>query len=293
MTTIGAGRRKSPARRVAAVQVLVGLVLIVLVIVPTPAAAPAAAASPCETRYPSDDRVAWDCRVLRRGETVERLFGRRWVDVLRFNRIDRRRAVAGVVLKVPRRLDDVRAFTSMPASYPEAAGESKFILVDLAEQFLGAYERGRLAFSSPLSTGALEHPTPTGDFTLTAAHRHHASSLYTIGGTDIPYPMTWALRFHTTREGVSFWLHGRDIPGYPASHGCIGLYDESMQFSYYGRPARPVLDDARRVYEWVVGAGAADARIRTIAGPRLRIVHSASGVQSEASPLPGQGCRTS
>ena len=31
------------------------------------------------------------------------------------------------------------------------------------------------------------------------------------------------------REGVSYWIHGRDMPGYPASHGCIGLYDESMQ----------------------------------------------------------------
>ena len=293
MTQIRAHRRKSRVPRAAAAHVVVGLLLVVLLIGPTPSAVPAAAAFPCDTRYPSDERLAWDCRVLGRGETVERLFGRRWVDVLRFNRIDRRHAVAGVALKVPRRLDDVRAFTPMPARYPEAAGESKFMLVDLAEQFLGAYERGRLAFSSPLSTGALEYPTPTGDFTITAAHRHHASSLYTMGGTDIPYPMTWALRFHITREGVSFWLHGRDIPGYPASHGCIGLYDESMQFSYYGRPARPVLDDARRVYEWVVGAGADDARIRTLAGPRLRIVQSASSVQSTASLRPGQGCRAS
>jgi lipoprotein-anchoring transpeptidase ErfK/SrfK len=146
------------------------------------------------------------------------------------------------------------------------------VLVDLTEQFLGAYEYGRLAFSSPLSGGSKEHPTPTGDFKITAAHGAHWSSLYTFEGTDIPYPMTWALRFHIDREGASFWIHGRDVPGYPASHGCIGLYDESMQRYNYGVPVRPVLDDARRLYEWIVGTSAAATRVLTITGPRLRIV---------------------
>jgi hypothetical protein len=113
-----------------------------------------------------------------RGETVERLFGDRWIDVLRFNRIDRLHVVAGTSLKVPRRLADVRSFTPMPAIYPEASREPKFVLVDLSEQFLGAYEYGRLAFSSPLSVGAKDHPTPTGDFRISAAHRAHWSSLY-------------------------------------------------------------------------------------------------------------------
>jgi hypothetical protein len=236
--------------------------------------------STCDVRYPSDTRVPWVCRVLARGETAERLFGDRWIDVLRFNRIDRRHAVAGAALKVPRRLRDVRGFTPMPAIYGEATGDAKFVLIDLTEQFLGAYEQGRLAFSSPLSTGDADHPTPTGDFTVTAAHRYHSSSLYTIEATGVPYPMTWALRFHITREGVSSWLHGRDVPGYPGSHGCIGLYDEWMQQSYYGAPTRPVLDDARRLYEWVAGAGADDSQPRTIAGPRLRIMGSASANRS-------------
>ena len=229
-----------------------------------------AAMSTCDVRYPSDVRVSWVCRTLAR-ERVEVRFGEYWVDILRFNRIDRRHAVAGVSLKVPRRLRDIRAFTPMPATYPDAAGEAKFVLIDLSEQFLGAYEHGRLVFSSPLSAGDMEHPTPTGDFTISAAHRDHGSSLYTIQDTDVPYPMTWALRFHISREGISFWLHGRDIPGYPGSHGCIGLYDEWMQRSYYATPARPMLDDARRLYEWVAGAGATDSQLRSLAGPRLRI----------------------
>jgi L,D-transpeptidase-like protein len=243
-----------------------------LLLLVTAARAPAAStATPCDVTYPSDGRLAWDCRTLRPGESVERLFGERWVDVLRFNRVDRRHSTVGVGLKVPRRLDDIRDFTPMPADYPDAAGEAKFILVDLAEQYLGAYERGRLVFSSPLATGTAEHPTPAGEFRITAAHREHSSSLYTIEGTDIPYPMTWALRFHVAPDGVAYWLHGRDVPGYPASHGCIGLFDEAMQQRYYGVPGAPVLDDARRLYEWAVGQDA-DATMRLVAGPRLRIV---------------------
>ncbi len=253
-----------------------GVLLLGLMISSPAFAAHAVAGSPCNVRYPSDANVTWFCRVLARGERVERLFGDRWRDVLRFNRIDRRHAVPGGSLKVPRRLRDVRAFTPMPATYPDASRVAKFVLVDLTEQFLGAYEQGRLVFSSPLSTGDVDHLTPIGDFTIAAAHRYHSSSLYTMEATDIPYPMTWALRFHISREGVSFWLHGRDIPGYPASHGCIGLYDEWMQRSYYGSPARPVLDDARRLYEWVVGASSDDPQMQSIAGPRLRIVRAAS-----------------
>ena len=91
-----------------------------------------------------------------------------------------------------------------------------------------------------------------GAFRLTAAHLQHQSDLYTIEGTDRPYPMNYALRFHVNREGVSYWIHGRDMPGYPASHGCIGLYDEPMQKEQYGIPKEPELSDAQRLFVWVL-----------------------------------------
>ena len=64
--------------------------------------------------------------------------------------------------------------------------------------------------------------------------------------------MNDALRFYTDRDVVEFWIHGRDMPGYPASNGCIGRYDEAMQRSVYGFPRDSVLDEARRLFEWVV-----------------------------------------
>ena len=51
---------------------------------------------PCEIAYPSDMTVEWECRTLRPGESLEKLFGERWIDVARFNRIDRRHAHSGL-----------------------------------------------------------------------------------------------------------------------------------------------------------------------------------------------------
>lgn len=229
--------------------------------------------SRCAVGYPSDAKVEWDCRRLRTRETLDTLFGDRWTDVARFNRIDRRHALPGIFLKVPKRLDDVAGFTPMPQEYSPAAGEAKFILVDLSEQFLGAYEYGRLAFSMPMASGERDNETPAGEFTVIAAHRAHRSSLYTIEKTDTPYPMNYALLFHTSKGGVAFWIHGRDMPGYPASHGCIGLYDEPMQKKHYGYPRKPVLEDARILYEWATAPLPLDEKYRILSnGPRLLIV---------------------
>ncbi len=207
------------------------------------------------------------------GESLDSLFGDRWQDVARFNRVDRRHVALGVSIKVPKELESVRDFTPMPRQYLPAAEEVRFLLIDLEEQFLGAYERGILKFSMPVTAGLVSYPTPIGDFRITAAHRLHPSSLYSIEGTDTPYPMTYALRFHVNREGVGFWIHGRDLPGKPISHGCVGLYDEVMQKQYYGVPREPVLNDAKRLYEWVLMA--VEDRggfIELPQGPRVRIL---------------------
>lgn len=230
----------------------------------------------CGIAYPSDATVEWDCRTLRPGESLETMFGERWVDVARFNRIDRRHARPGLSIKVPRRIEDVAQFTPVPPVYSQGELDEQFILIDLSEQFLGAYEFGALRFAVPIASGNGLNETPTGMFRLTAAHLHHQSSLYIIEGTDRPYPMSYALRFHVNREGVSYWIHGRDMPGYPASHGCIGLYDETMQKEQYGIPKEPELNDARRLYLWVLGLEPDGVRIVHVPnGPRLYIIGDA------------------
>ena len=227
----------------------------------------------CKVRHPSDAMVEWDCRRLEKGKTPEELFGERWKDVVRFNRIDRRHIFPGLSLKVPRRIAEIADYTPMPAVYPPAEREAKFILLDLSEQFLGAYEFGRLVFSAPVTTGEKGNETPTGDYRITARDSRHRSTLYTIEDTDIPYPMTYALRFHLNQAGTSFWIHGRDLPGYPESHGCIGLSDEVMQKKYYRIPWKPVLEDAKTLFEWAIAPLRDDGKFRVLEeGPLLRIV---------------------
>lgn len=227
----------------------------------------------CTVPYPSDAIVEWDCHKLRKGETAKTLFGDRWLDLLRFNRIDRRHLYAGVSIKVPRNPEDIADFSPLPESYPDAEMDEKFILVDLSEQFLGAYEHGERVFSFPIASGNRKNRTPVGDFRVTAFSRSHKSSLYKIEKTNIPYPMHYGLRFFVNQSGVAFWIHGRDLPGFPASHGCVGLYDEEMQRKYYRFSPEARLLDSRTLYEWVIGdADDSGEFTRLKNGPRVLVI---------------------
>lgn len=231
---------------------------------------------PCDIPYPSDSQIEWECRRIGPKETLETLFGLNWIDMARFNRIDRRHIYPGIYIKIPKRIEDIANFTPMPSYYQPAEGEEKFILIDLTEQFLGAYEYGRLVFSTPVASGENGKETPTGEFRITAYNREHKSSVYFIEDTNIPYPMDYALRFYISKGGIAYWIHGRDLPGYPVSHGCVGLYYEPMQKRYYKYPEEPVLEDAKVLYQWVLGPIEDDGRFHSLKeGPRLLITGKA------------------
>ena len=228
----------------------------------------------CDIPYPSDRRVEWECTKLQVRDKPTLLFGKYWQDVLRFNRIDRRHFIAGLSVKVPKRLEEIKGFTPMPAVYPNAAKEAKFILIDQSELFLGVYRYGRLVFSSPAAVGVEGHRVPNGEFRIDAVDRRHESDTYPIEGTGDAYPMNYGLRFAVDRlNWISYWIHGRDVPGIPASHGCIGLYDEEMQSRYYRDPKIPMLVDAKRLYAWVVGSRDDSGHFHKINnGPRVLII---------------------
>jgi len=251
---------------------------LLLAVTPPGSEAAKIAYSPCKISHKSDMSIEWNCRRLLKGETLESAFGVQWRDVARFNRIDRRHVYPGIYLKVPKRLDDIRDFTPMPRYYKPAESEAKFVLVDISEQFLGAYEYGQLVFSSPIATGNKKNKTPTGEFRITAYSRKHSSSLYQIENTTKFYPMNYGLRFHIDRDGVSYWFHGRDLPGYPASHGCIGLYDEDMQNEYYKNPILPQLEDARKLFDWAIPQLSDSEGLHPLEnGPKVLIIGNAPG----------------
>ena len=118
---------------------------------------------------------------------------------------------------------------------------------------MGAYENGKLKFSIPAATGKEGYNTPTGIFRVDARHKNHTSSLYKSEDEEGQYPMDNAIRFHIGSDNVSYWIHARDLPGRPASHGCIGVYDETMQKREYDVPEAPQLNDSKKLYDWAVG----------------------------------------
>lgn len=235
------------------------LVTLMVLRVPTTTADPAA--SPADkgledlsrVEYPSLKDIRWHAHFISPHETLESLFGSDWVWVARFNRIDRRHVYPGMTLKIPDRIADIRGYTPLPQRYEPAARREKYILVDVTEQWLGAYEHGKLVFSAPAATGKAGTETPTGMFHIDARHLTHTSSLYKTANDEEQYPMDNALRFHIDEDNVSYWLHARDLPGRPASHGCIGLFDEEMQKRVFDTPQNPVLLDSQKLYEWAVG----------------------------------------
>ena len=97
-----------------------------------------------------------------------------------------------------------------PAGAPEGQIE---IVVSIPMQMAYVYRGGQLIGASTVSTGKPGHDTPTGTFTILQKRRTHFSNLY----DDAPMPFMQRL----TWDGIA--LHAGQIPGTPASHGCIRL----------------------------------------------------------------------
>ena len=245
-------------RKILIVLMVIPLVVIVLYkpnVTSEPGASPEDPAREDLSRiqYPSLKAIPWEPRFIRPQDTLEKMFGNDWEYVARFNRIDRRHVYPGMTIKVPKDMAQIRDYTPMPAFYEPARHHEKYILVDLTEQWLGAYEYGKLKFSMPAASGMDGHNTPTGLFQVDARDRNHTSSLYKTANDEEQYPMDNAIRFHVDADNVAYWIHARDLPGRPASHGCIGVYDEAMQNRVFGVPEDPVLLDSEKLYNWAVG----------------------------------------
>jgi hypothetical protein len=240
---------------------LIAIILLSLITIHSPEATSEPAANPLDparedltrVEYPSQKNMRWHGHFIRPNETLESLFGKDWQLVARFNRIDRRHVYPGMTIKVPENMDDIRTYAPMAPFYEPAKRHDKYILVDMTEQWLGAYEYGTLKFSVPAATGRPGFESPTGIFRISARDKNHTSSLYKTEDESEQYPMDNAMLFHVASDGVAYWLHARDLPGRPASHGCIGLFDEEMQKRMFDTPEKPVLMDSQKVYAWAVG----------------------------------------
>jgi len=87
------------------------------------------------------------------------------------------------------------------------------IIVSLPEQVLYVYRNGVRIGRTTISSGKSRHHTPTGVFTILQKNVKHTSTIFK--GASMPYMerLTWG--------GVA--MHAGNLPGYPASHGCVRL----------------------------------------------------------------------
>jgi len=86
-------------------------------------------------------------------------------------------------------------------------------VIDLTRQRVLLYRGGVPFAASTISSGSEGRETPTGVFTILQKEVVHRSGTY----DDAPMPYMQRL----TSKGVA--MHGGNLPGYPASHGCIRL----------------------------------------------------------------------
>jgi hypothetical protein len=96
------------------------------------------------------------------------------------------------------------------------------LTIDLTRQRVMVYRGGALIAASSISTGSAGRETPTGVFTILEKKEMHRSSTY----DDAPMPFMQRL----TSKGIA--IHAGDLPGYPASHGCIRLPNEFAKKLY-------------------------------------------------------------
>ena len=86
-------------------------------------------------------------------------------------------------------------------------------VISLGVQRCYVYRNGVLIGVATVSTGKAGHQTPTGVFTVLQKQVHHKSNLYDSAPMPYMERLTWS--------GVA--MHAGNLPGYPASHGCIRM----------------------------------------------------------------------
>lgn len=153
--------------------------------------------------------------------------------------------------------------------HPDRAPEGPVaVVVSIPDQRVHIYRNGIRIGVSTCSTGRPGHSTPTGVFTVLQKDRRHRSSTYNNAPMPNMNRLTWS--------GIA--LHAGQLPGYPASHGCIRLPMEFSQLlftvTHIGTPviiSNTHSDPAEIVHPGLVLSLSAQARLDgAVAHPPVR-----------------------
>lgn len=158
--------------------------------------------------------------------------------LIKLNRLDTQHLRPGVTLLIPEQIDELNALSPFPDKLEIGREIPKLILVSLRVQAFGAYEYGNLVRWGPTSTGKKATPTPAG------LYHTNWKSKATRSSINNEWLLPWYFNLDNQR-GISF--HQYDLPGYPASHGCVRLLADDAAWIYGWADQWTLSTDRRRV----------------------------------------------
>lgn len=142
--------------------------------------------------------------------------------VLKLNRIDGKFLKTGSIVVIPENYDFL-VMSPFPANLTIAQPVNKLMLIDQKIQAFVVYENGFLVRWGPISSG--KQSTPTANklyFTNWKGKEVHSS-----------FSDEWVLKWNfnlDNREGIG--MHQYEMPGYPASHSCVRMFDSDAMWLY-------------------------------------------------------------
>jgi lipoprotein-anchoring transpeptidase ErfK/SrfK len=161
--------------------------------------------------------------------------------LLKLNRLDAQHLRAGVTLVIPEQVDELTSFSPFPSRVETVREIPKLILVSLRVQAFGAYEFGNLVRWGPTSSGKKTSPTPAG------LYHTNWKSKATRSSINEEWLLPWYFNLDNQR-GISF--HQFDLPGYPASHGCLRLLADDAAWIYGWADQWTLSTDRSRVEDY-------------------------------------------
>lgn len=131
---------------------------------------------------------------------------------------------------------------AMRENFIRSIENRRLIYIDLSNQQATVVDDGEIIAHYPVSSGALDTPTPTGSFQI------HRKQKLRVSNLETPYRMPYYMAFTESQshglhalpylgngpESSAFWHEARTHIGHPVSHGCVRLLPE----------------DAEKLFEW-------------------------------------------
>lgn len=120
--------------------------------------------------------------------------------------------------------EDIALFAPFPKSIDELKEIQKIVFVSHYSQAFAVYENGERIKWGPVSLGSKHKPTPTGLFSV------NWKSKRTISTINSSWILEWYCNIDNY-EGIG--MHQYELPGYPASHGCVRMYRDDANWLYH------------------------------------------------------------